>query len=66
MHAPKLTQSKMNEAAEQAALVASLVEEVKAMAPIPDGTLQESFVKPYIKRRASAFRSLLCLGNAVQ
>ena len=46
---PKLTQSKMNEAAEQAALVASLVEEVKAMVPIPDDTLQESFVKPYIE-----------------
>ena len=37
---PKLTHSKMNESAEQAALVVSLVEEVKATAPIPDDTLQ--------------------------
>ena len=49
MHAPKLTHNKMNESAEQAALVASLVEEVKATAPVPDDTLQESFVKPYIE-----------------
>ena len=46
---PKLTQSKMNESAEQAALVVSLVEEVKAMVPIPDDTLQDKSVRPYIE-----------------
>ena len=45
----KLTQSKMNEFAEQAALVVSLVDEVKAMVPIPDDTLQEMIVRPYIE-----------------
>ena len=46
---PKLTQSKMNESAEQAAFVVSLVEEVKAVVPIPDDTLQDMFVRPYIE-----------------
>ena len=46
---PKLTKSKMDESAEQAALVVSLVDEVKAMVPIPDDTLHDMFVRPYIE-----------------
>ena len=46
---PKLAKAKMDEYAEQAALVSSLVDEVKALVPIPDDTLQESFVRAYIE-----------------
>ena len=45
----KLTKAKMDEYAEQAALVSSLVDEVKALVPIPDDILQEAFVRAYIE-----------------
>ena len=45
----KLNKAKMDEYAEQAALVSSLVDEVQALVPIPDNTLQESFVQAYIE-----------------
>ena len=49
---PMLGKAKMDEYAEQAALVVSLVDEVKAMVPIPDDTLQNMFVRPYIENDA--------------
>ena len=39
----------MDESAEQAALVVSLVDEVKAMVPIPDDTLRCLFVRPHTR-----------------
>ena len=39
----------MDAYAEQAALVSSLVDEVKALVPIPDDILQEAFVRAYIE-----------------
>ena len=45
----KLAKAKMDEYAEQAALVSSLVDEVKALVPIPDDILQASFAQAYIE-----------------
>ena len=45
----KLRKAQMGGSAEQAALVVSLVDEVKAMVPIPDDTLQGMFVRLYIE-----------------
>ena len=45
----KLAKAKMDEYAEQAALVSSLLDEVKALVPIPDDILQETFVRAYIE-----------------
>ena len=39
----------MDEDAEQAALVSSLVDEVKALVPVPDEILQAAFVDAYIE-----------------
>lgn len=44
MSPQKLANAKMIDA-----LVSSLVDEVKALVPIPDDTLQESFVRLYIE-----------------
>ena len=45
----KLTKAKMDENAEQAALVSALVDEVQALLPIHDDILQETFVQAYIE-----------------
>ena len=45
----KLTKAKMEDNAEQAALVHSLVREVQAIVPITDDILQEQFVRLYIE-----------------
>ena len=45
----KLGKAKMDEDADKAALVSSLVEEVQALVPIPDGILEEAFVRAYIE-----------------
>ena len=45
----KLTKAKMEDNAEQAALVYSLVREVQAIVPIADDILQEQFVRLYIE-----------------
>ena len=45
----KLNKAYIDEYAEQAALVSSLVDEVQALVPIPDNTFQESFVQAYIE-----------------
>ena len=45
----KLTKAKMEDNAEQAALVHSLVREVQAIVPIADDILQEQFVRLYIE-----------------
>ena len=45
----KLTKAKMEDNAEQAALVHSLVREVQAIVPITDDVLQEQFVRLYIE-----------------
>ena len=50
--APKLAKARMDEYAEQAAFVVSMVDEMKAMVPIPDDTLQSMFVQPYIDNDA--------------
>ena len=46
---PKLGKSKMDEDADKAALVSSLVDEVQTLVPIPDGILEEEFVRAYIE-----------------
>ena len=46
----KLTKAKMDEYADQAALVPSLVDEVQALVPILDDILQERLVRVYIER----------------
>ena len=45
----KLTKAKMDESAEQAALVHSLVGEVRAQVPIPEDNLYDQFVKLWIE-----------------
>ena len=46
---PRLSKAKMDEYAKQAALVVSLVDEVEAIVPIHDDTLQAMCVRPYIE-----------------
>ena len=46
---PKLAKPKMDEYAERAALVSSLVDEVKALVPVPDEILQAACVEAYIE-----------------
>ena len=54
----------MEDDAEQAALVHSLVREVQAIVPITDDILQEQFVRLHIERPAGAFGDFLCVGSA--
>ena len=46
---PTLAKGKMDESGEQVALVVSLVDEVEAIVPIHDDTLQAMCVRPYIE-----------------
>ena len=46
---PKLANTEMDEYAEQAAFVVSMVDEVQAMVPIPDDTMQDMLVRPCIE-----------------
>ena len=43
---PKLPKPKMDESAEQAALVHAVVGMVRSQMPIPDGIMQDQFVLP--------------------
>ena len=54
---PKLTKDKMDEHAEQAALVSSLVDEVQALVPIHDDVLHTALVQAFIASIMAARRA---------
>ena len=46
---PKLSKPKVEESAEQAALVHSMIKEVQAIVPVPEDELQEKFVRLWVE-----------------